>query len=247
MDRLIHTALASLRGAMARQTVTANNLANVATPGFRAEIASAQAMWINGPGYTSRASASLGVVGADMHAGTINETARDLDIAIVGDALLAVQDAEGGEAYTRRGDLQIAESGLLTTGDGHPVLGEQGPITLPPADRMRIDSDGSIWVVPRGGDPETPQRVDRLKLASAAGSTIRKGVDTLFHVPDDGALPADPDARVSTGHLEQSNVNATQALVAMIEASRSYETQMRLVSTAQTLDQAGADLMRLPE
>lgn len=247
MDRLIHTALSSLRGAMARQSVTANNLANVATPGFRAEVSSAQARWVNGAGYQARAFAAQGVMGADMSAGAVAQTGRDMDIAIVGDALLGVQDSEGNEAYTRRGDLQIAPSGLLTTGDGHPVLGDQGPITVPPADSMRIDADGSLWVVPRGGDPDTPQRIDRLKLASPGGSQIEKGLDTLFHVPDDGALPADPAARLATGQLEQSNVNPTQALVAMIEAARGYETHMRLISTAQNLDQAGADLMRLPE
>ncbi|MEQ1508916.1 MAG: flagellar basal body rod protein FlgF [Sphingopyxis sp.] len=247
MDRLIHTALSSLRGAMARQSVTANNLANVATPGFRAEVSSAQARWVNGPGYQARAVALQGVMGADMGAGTVAQTGRDMDIAIVGDALLTVQDGDGNEAYTRRGDLQLSPSGLLTTGDGHPVMGDQGPITVPPADSMRIDADGSLWVVPRGGDPDAPQRIDRLKLASPGGSQIEKGLDTLFHVPGGGVLPSDPAARLATGQLEQSNVNATQALVAMIEAARGYETQMRLISTAQNLDQAGADLMRLPE
>lgn len=247
MDRLAHTVMSALRGAMARQTVTANNLANVATPGFRAEVMSAQARWINGVGHDVRAMAAHGVAGADMHAGTISETGRNLDIALQGDSLLTVQDDTGGDAYTRRGDLAISDSGLLTTGDGHPVMGDQGPITVPPADSMRIDADGSIWVVPRGGDPTAPQRVDRLKLVNPAEQQVIKGLDGLFRVADGSALPADPDARVLTGSLEGSNVNATTALVAMIEASRGYETQMRLLSTTQQLDQSGTELMHLPE
>lgn len=247
MDRLAHTALSALRGAMARQTVTANNLANVATPGFRAEVMSAQSRWINGSGHDVRVMATHGVMGADMHAGTISATGRELDIAIQGDALLTVQDEQGGDAYTRRGDLMIADTGLLTTGDGHPVMGDQGPITVPPADSMRIDADGSLWVVPRGGDPTAPQRVDRLKLVNPADQQVLKGLDGLFRVANGSALPADPDARILTGSLEGSNVNATSALVAMIEASRGYETQMRLLSTAQQIDQSGTDLMRLAE
>ncbi len=253
MDRLIHTALSALRGSMARQTATANNLANISTPGFRAEVSSSQPLWVRSAGgggggqLNARASASHEIVAADMRAGTVMTTGRDLDFAINGDAMLALQDATGQEAYSRRGDLTVAASGLLTTGDNHPVLGQSGPITIPPSDSLRIDTDGSIWVVPRGGDAATPQLLDRIKLASPAGSDLRKGLDGLFHVTDDGVLPTDPDGRVSTGHLEQSNVDATQALVAMIDASRSFEVQMRLISTAQSLDEAGADLMKLPQ
>ena len=247
MDRLVHTSLSALRGAMARQQATANNLANVNTVGFRGELSSARALWIrNGQGVDVAARATQEVVAADMSAGTVNETGRDLDIAMQGDALLAVQAEDGDEAYTRRGDLQLNESGLLTTGDGHPVLGEQGPITLPPADSMRIDQDGMIWIVPRGGDPNVPQQVDRLKLASPTGSRVLKGLDALFRVENDGALPSDPQARVTPRSLEGSNVEATQALIDMIEASRSWDTQIKLISTAREIDTAAADLMRLP-
>src|SRR3546814_12377050 len=78
------------------------------------------------------------VVGADMRAGTITSTGRDLDIAMQGDAMLVVQAPNGEEGYTRRGDLQLSASGLLTTGDGHPVQGTQGPVTIPPADSIKI-------------------------------------------------------------------------------------------------------------
>jgi flagellar basal-body rod protein FlgF len=247
VDRLIYTSLSAMRGAMARQQATANNLANASTPGFRGEIAEAQALWLDGPSLTDRAMASEEVVNADMKAGSITATGRDLDIALGGDSLLAVQADDGDEAYTRRGDLQLSSSGLLTTGDGRPVLGQGGPITLPPADKISIAEDGRILVVPAGGDPSQSQEVDRLKIASPAGSAIAKGLDGLFRVKGGGVLPVDPDARVTSGQLEESNVSATKALVDMIDASRAWDTQLKLITSARDLDGASAELMRLPQ
>ncbi len=246
MDRLVHTSLSALRAAMARQTATAHNLANVNTVGFRADMAEARALYLRGPGLEARAPASEEVVAADMAPGEVVSTGRSLDIALRGDALLAVQAANGDEAYTRRGDLAMNDSGLLTTGDGHPVLGESGPITIPPADSLRIAEDGTIWIVPRGGDPNVPQQVDRLKLTTPSGSRILKGTDNLFRVPDGGALPADPQARLTPNSLEGSNVQATQALVEMIDASRAWDMQLKLISSAREMDVATTDLMRLP-
>ena len=246
MDRLIYTALSGMRGAMARQTATANNLANANTTGFRAEMSSATALWLRGAGLETRVPVSQQVVAADMAPGSVTATGRDLDIAMQGDALLAVQAEDGSEAYTRRGDLQVSPTGVVTTGDGRPVLGEGGPLTLPPADSVRIADDGAIWVVPTGGDPNQPQQVDRLKLASPAGSRIAKGVDGLFRVVNGGALPSDPDARLTPHSLEGSNVNTSQTLIDMIEASRSWDMQLQLVTQAREMDTSAADLMRLP-
>jgi flagellar basal-body rod protein FlgF len=246
MDRLIYTSAAAMRSAMARQAITANNLANAATTGFRAEFESARASTVR-EGIGARVDSPEETTAADMGSGAIVETGRDLDIAMQGDALLAVQSAEGDEAYTRRGDLQISDSGLLTTGDGTPVLGDQGPITLPPADKISIAKDGAIWIVPQGGDAANPQQVERLKLVSPAGSKIAKAPDGLFRVEGGGALPSDPVARVNPGSLEGSNVNASAALVDMIDSSRAWEMQVKLITTAQELDQSSTDLMRLPD
>jgi flagellar basal-body rod protein FlgF len=246
MDRLIYTALSGMRGAMARQTTTANNLANANTTGFRAEMSSAQALWLRGAGLQSRVETSQQVVAADMAPGSVTDTGRELDVAMQGDALLAVQAEDGSEAYTRRGDLQVGPTGVVTTGDGHPVLGEGGPLTLPPADSVRIAQDGAIWIVPTGGDPNQPQQVDRLKLATPAGSRIQKGIDGLFRVADGGALPSDPDARLTPHSLEGSNVNTSQTLVDMIEASRAWDMQLQIVTQAREMDTSAADLMRLP-
>jgi flagellar basal-body rod protein FlgF len=247
MDRLIYTSLTAMRGAMARQTSIANNLANANTPGFRADLAEAQALWLDGQQLNSRAFASEEVQAADMTAGTVTSTGRDLDIALSGDAMLAVQAENGEIGYTRRGDLMLSASGLLTTGDGRPVQASQGPLTLPPSDSISIDEQGRIWVVPVGGDPAQPQEVDRLQIASPAGSDVVKGVDGLFRVRGGGTLPTDPDARVVTRSLESSNVSSTQALVEMIEASRSWDTQLKMLGDARDMDAATTDLMSLSQ
>lgn len=245
MDRLVDIARTAMRGAMARQTAIANNLANANTAGFRAEIVNASARWLGGDTYNSRAEAVDQVIAADMKSGAVTQTGNPLDVAVDGDALIAVQADDGSEGYTRRGDLKLSESGLLTTGDGFPVLGGGGPITLPPADSIKIAKDGGIWIVPQGGQVDQPQLVDTIKLASAKGSTIAKGTDNLFREVNGGALPEDPFASVTAGALEGSNVNATTALVQMIEASRAWETQIKMIDTAKDIDSSGASLMRL--
>lgn len=246
MDRLLYGALSGMRSAMARQAAVANNLANANTPGFRAELSATQAQWVSGGGLSSRALASEQVLSADMSQGAVNHSGRDLDVALQGDALLSVQAPNGEESYTRRGDLQVSDSGLLTTGDGRPVLGESGPITLPAYDKLTIGPDGTISIVPQGGDPASPERVDQIKLVSPKGSRVAKGLDGLFRVEGGGTLPADPDAKIAQGAIEGSNVNSAQALVEMIEASRGWENQVKMMSTARQVDTDAADLMKLP-
>ena len=243
MDRLIYSSLSAMKAAMARQTTTANNLANVNTSGFRAEMTSSQALWMKGEGLGARAPTSEEVSSADMTDGAVVDTGRDLDVAMQGSAMLAVQSKDGEESYTRRGDLQLSDSGLLTTGDGSPVLGDGGPITLPPADKVTIAADGTISIVPIGGTQ--PQVVDRLKLVQANGVGIAKGIDGLFRVRAGGTLPADPQAKVRQGALEGSNVNTSATLVDMIEASRDWDMQVKMLAAAQEIDKASADLMRM--
>jgi flagellar basal-body rod protein FlgF len=246
MDRLIHLGLSAMRAIETRQAVVANNLANASTTGFRAEWVSVRPLWLQGPGLPDRAMTSGEVPAANLAAAPTVVTGRALDIALGGDAMLAVQAPNGEESYTRRGDLQLSASGLLTTGDGHPVLSESGPLTIPPADDVRVDTDGTVWIVPNGGDANAPQKIDRLKLATPSGSKIAKGLDGLFRATNGGVLPADPDARVTAGALEDSNVNATGALTDMIDAARAWETQIKLLATARDLDTSTTALMKLP-
>jgi flagellar basal-body rod protein FlgF len=246
MDRLVYTAYSGLRGRMAAQSAIANNMANGSTVGFRADRFNFERLAVKGGGFEARSLTSEQVIDADRRAGAKVSTGRDLDIAVEGDDWLAVQAADGEEAYTRRGDLTIAPSGLLQTGDGLPLIGNSGPITLPPAEKVTIGADGSVMIVPPGGQADQPQIVDRLKLADPNGSETVKGMDNLLRVKGGGVLPADLDAKVQSGALEQSNVNMTETLVWMIENQRAYEVQAKLLSDAKDMDDGGASLMRLP-
>ncbi|MEH6758245.1 MAG: flagellar basal body rod protein FlgF [Parasphingorhabdus sp.] len=246
MDKMIHSSLSAMQGIMARQTAIANNMANAATTGFRAEIVNAKAKHLDSEQLDSRALAVERVMSADMTAASVIATGRSLDIALNGDAMLTVQGPDGEPAYTRRGDLQLSDSGLVTTGAGDPVLGEGGPLIIPPADQISIAKDGGVWIIPRGAAADEIQQIDRLALVSFTGSDVVKGNDNLFRVRAGGALPADADARLTTGSLEGSNVNMTASLVDMIEASRAWETQVKLLTTAKDLDSSGASLMQLP-
>jgi flagellar basal-body rod protein FlgF len=245
MDRLIYTAYSGMRGSLSAQSAIANNLANANTIGFRADRAAFEAQTLKGPVIEARALSSMEVKDADMTAGAVVQTGRSLDVAIDGKAMMAVQADDGSEGYTRRGDLMVSPSGLLQTGDGHLVLGNGGPISIPTASSVTITPDGSIQVVAPGTDPKAPETVDRIKLVSPEGTQIAKSLDGLFRVVGDGVLPGDLDARVTTGALEQSNVNSAQMLVEMIENQRSFDMRTKLLTTAKDLDEGGAALMRI--
>ncbi|MBU6207356.1 MAG: flagellar basal body rod protein FlgF, partial [Alphaproteobacteria bacterium] len=235
MDRLIYTQLAGLEAAMARQNATAQNLSNANTPGYRADQSSFASIYVNGAQETSRVAPKKSSDTPDMTSGAVQTTGRNLDIALEGDALLAVQQPGAGEGYTRRGDLQINSSGTLTTGDGFVVLGQQGPVTLPPAQSVSIDSQGNVLVVPPGGDPSQPQVVDQIKLVSPAGKALNKATNGLL-VAANGVLPDDPDARVQSGALEGSNVSVTGTLVSMIDASRNWDSQLKMIGVTRDMD-----------
>lgn len=245
MDRLVYTALTGLRSQMAAQSTIANNIANASTTGYRADRVSFDRLVLTG-GLETRQLAAEEVDDFDRRAGTIVQTARPLDVAVTSDSWIAVQATDGQEAYTRRGDLSVAASGVLETGDGFPVMGSGGPITVPPWQSISIAEDGTVSIVPAGGDPTQPQVIDKIRLASPEGSQTAKGLDNLLHVKGGGVLPEDMDGKLASGALEQSNVNLTQALVDMIENQRSYEVQASLLKEARNMDESAASLMRLP-
>lgn len=246
MDRLIYTAVSGMADSMIRQSAISSNLANAQTTGFRAETFDSTPMSVKSPqSLDGRVMVSTSVLGADMTAGSITQTGGALDIALQGDTMLAVQGRDGTESYTRRGDLSVSPAGVLVNGDGRPVIGSGGPISVPPGSEVSIGQDGSVLLA----DPENrdlpPQPIDKIKIANWQGSSIVKGVDGLFRVRDGGVLPADEEAEVITGALEQSNVDVTSILVQMVEAQRLFDMRTKLVATAKELDEGGASLMRL--
>ena len=172
------------------------------------------------------------------------ETGRMLDVAMGGQSMLTVQGQDGQEAYTRRGDLSVTATGVLQNGDGRPVIGENGPISVPPGGEVTISPDGQVRVRDPATPNAPPNRVDRLKLVSPAGTRIEKGLDGLFRVYGGGSLPSDLEAKVTAGSLEQSNVNASDVLVQMVEAQRLFDIRTKLISTAKDVDESSAALMR---
>jgi len=180
-----------------------------------------------------------------MKEGAIAGTGRSLDVAMTGDTMLAVQSLDGGEAYTRRGDLSVSISGVVQNGDGLPVLGENGPLTVPPDAKVSIGEDGAVLVADPATPDQPPQRIDRLKLVSTSGSKLEKDLAGVFRVPGGGVLPVDENAKVIPASLEQSNVNTSEVLVDMIEAQRLFELRTKLIQTAQQLDEGSSRLMRI--
>ena len=245
MDRLIYTALSGMQSSMNRQRVIASNMANAQTVGFRAELLDQRPVTVEGDSLEVRAMQNAEVRGAIMDPGPVTETGNPLDVAIQGDALLAVQAEDGSEAYTRRGDLSISPTGLLVNGEGLPVMGEAGPITVPLGGKPSIAPDGMVLVTDPAAPDQPPQEAGRIKLAGWQGSPISKGLDGLFRVEGGGVLPRDEEATVKSGSLEQSNVNTTEVLVDMIDAQRLYAMRSKLIATARDVDEGGAQLMRL--
>lgn len=247
MDRLIYTALSGMKASMVSQRMIANNMANAQTIGFRAEVMASNPSTLKGPSLEVRAMGNGHVRGARMEQGAITATGRPLDVAINGGALLAVQAPDGSEAYTRRGDLSVSTNGLLVNGEGYPVIGSGGPISVNPRASISISAEGRVLAADPDAPDLPPQELDRLKLTNPAGFPIIKGIDNLIRIAGEGGavLPADESATLIAGSLEASNVKPTEVLVEMVEAQRLFDIRTKLISTARDIDEGGASLMRL--
>jgi len=246
MDRLIYTAYTGMSASMIQQRVIANNMANAQTTGFRAELLVATPTTVKGTGLEARAMTDAQVRGASMQQGDIEQTGNPLDVALTGDTMLAVQDSDGTEVYTRRGDLTVDANGTLVNGDGLPVLSDNGPITVPAGVKLTINADGTVLAADPAQPAAPPEAVGKLKLASTTGSDVEKGLDGLFRVTGGGVLPTDDAARLVSGSLEKSNVNPTRVLVDMVSSQRLFEMRSKVVASAKDNDEKSTALMSLP-
>ncbi len=240
MDRMIYLSMSGAKAAMQRQEVLAHNLANVSTNGFRAELAAFRAVPVQGSGASTRVYALESSVGASHEPGAVTPTGRPLDVAMKGNAWLAVQALDGTEAYTRAGALDVDAQGQLVTKNGLPVLGDGGPIAVPPNSEVSIAGDGTVSAKGANGQQTT---VGRLKLVTPdSPAALARGADGLFRAAQ-GELPADATARLQDGALEGSNVSAVETMIAMISAARQFEHQMKLLQTAERQEQTAAKLL----
>jgi flagellar basal-body rod protein FlgF len=245
MDRMLYLAMSGAKQTMLAQTAVSHNLANANTVGFRADLEAFRSMPVFGPGHPSRVFAMSERPDVDFSAGTVISTGNNLDVAIKGDGWLAVEAEDGSEAYTRAGDLRIGSNGILETGAGHPVLGNGGPIAIPPHETLEIGTDGTISILPLGQDPNTLADIDRLKLVNPDIKQLVKGDDGLFRLEDGTQAPADASVNLVRGSLESSNVNTVHAMVEMISLARQFEMQIKAMRTVEENEQQTAQLMRL--
>ncbi|NKB31963.1 MAG: flagellar basal-body rod protein FlgF [Pseudomonadales bacterium] len=245
MDKAIYIGMTGASQNMAAQAVQANNLANASTTGFRADLIQARTEQVEGEGFETRFYNVLQPNATDFTQGPLMETGNELDIAISGDGFLAVQTADGSEAYTRAGDLQLTAFGELVNGSGLPVIGNAGPIAIPPNQKIEIGTDGTISVLEQGQGAEAITAFDRIKLVNPDTEMLVKGSDGLLRRNDGVPELADGAVRVQSGFVEASNVNVVDAMVEMISLSRNFEMNIKLIRTAEENSEASAQLLQV--
>jgi flagellar basal-body rod protein FlgF len=245
MDRLLYISTIGASQIERAQAVHANNLANVSTTGFRADFAQAQSRWVEGDGYPARVYGITQSPGTDLSSGLLRQTDRTLDVAVEGAGFLTVQMPDGSEAFTRAGALQVDSVGRLLSREGLPVLGDGGPISMPPFQTLVVGGDGSITVRPEGQGPETLVQIGRLKLVNPNPADIAKATNGLMVRKDGLPQIADPDVSVVSGFLESSNVNAVHELTEILGLARQFELEVRMMQTAQTNDEAASQLVKV--
>lgn len=239
MDRMIYLSMAGAKATSQRQELLANNLANASTTGFRAELQAFRAVPVRGDGASTRVYSLETTIGYDASTGPTLQTGRPLDVAMQGNAWLAVQGLDGTEAYTRAGSLTLGADGTLTTYGGLLVMGDGGPIQVPQGAQASIGKDGTVSALAPNG-AVTP--LGRLKLVTPE-APLQRGTDGLFRAANGEDLEADPNAQVQEGALEGSNVSAVETMVSMIAAARQFEAHMKMLQTAERNEDASAKLL----
>ncbi len=246
MDRALYIAMTGAKNNMAAQTVRANNMANLNTAGFKADFEQSRSMGVYyGDGQPTRAFALTESPSADFEYGPLQNTGNPMDIAINGDGFIAVQAPDGSEAYTRAGNLSIDASGTLRTANGLAVLGNSGPISLQPSDKVEIGSDGTISTITLGQTAETMVEANRIKLVKPDLKNVEKGPDGLFRQRDGLPAPVDASVHVVSNVLEGSNVNAMSEFTQIISLARQYDMQLKLMKSAEDNSTASAQLLQM--
>ena len=245
MDRSLYVAMNGAKQVQLHQATNTNNLANASTTGFRADFDAFNSLPVIGPGYESRIYNQDERSGIDLSSGALQQTGRELDIAVSGSGYIEVQAPDGSSAYTRAGDLHTTSAGLLETGAGHPVLGNDGPIALPPYEKLEIAADGTISILPVGQEATTLATIDRIKLVNASSEDLIKGEDGLLRAVPGASFEADASVTVTSGVLESSNVNTVSELLDMIELTRNFEMHIKMMKAIEENDSATTQLLRV--
>ena len=241
MDRLIYTAMTGAKGTMDQQSAVSNNIANAASTGFRAQLHKLRAVEIQTEAFRTRSFAVDASIANNFMPGPIQHTGRPHDVAVEGKGWLAVQLADGSEAYTRNGSLTLSPTGILQTRDGQPVVGSGGLVSIPPDSETMIGRDGSVSSI----DPDSGvvNIVAQLKLVNPPEADLVRGDDGLFRMINGAPAPVDPAVQVAGGYLEGSNVNVADQMVQMISLARQFEMQVRMLQTAEANDRAATQVL----
>lgn len=245
MDKMLYLAMSGASQNTLAQRAHANNLANLSTSGFRRDFEQARSMPVFGDGYPARVYAMSERPATDFTPGSLQETGNELDVAIEGQGWLAVQTPDGSEAYVRTASMKIDALGMLRTGSGLPVLGNAGPIAVPPQQQIEIGQDGTISIRSLGEAPNVVAQVDRIKMVNPDPKSLVKGEDGMIRLKEPATQPADANVRLTSGFLESSNVNAVAEMTSMLALARQFELHVKMMRTAEDNASAVARVMQL--
>ncbi|MBF8779273.1 flagellar basal body rod protein FlgF [Pseudomonas fulva] len=245
MDKMLYVAMTGASQNALAQRAHANNLANLSTNGFQRDLEQARSMPVFGDSFPARAYALTERPATDFTPGALQETGRELDVAVSGNGFIAVQAPDGSEAYVRTGSLNIDALGVLRAGNGMPVLGNGGPIAVPPEQKVEIGDDGTLSIRAMGEDPRVMAEVDRIKLVNPDIASLTKGADGMLHTKDGQPVQADAGVRVVSGFLEASNVNAVEEMTSVLALSRQFELHVKMMNTAKEGDEAMARVLQI--
>ena len=245
MANIAHLAAYAARQVQQAQAVVTHNLANSGTTGFKADLFQAESLYIDGGALDSSVITGSHGKGVDFSPGTVTQTGRDLDIAITGEGWLQVVADDGTLALSRRGDLRVDTDGFLKDATGKTLMGNGGPISLPPYSSLSIGSDGTISIVPLGELPTSLVVLDRLMLVNPPEEQLQKGLDGMVRAPNMASLQPDANVRIAVGALETSNVSSVGAMVEMIELARTFEQHVQTIKSAEELDASSSSIMKL--
>lgn len=244
MDKGLYVAMTGAKHNMRAQAVHANNLANASTSGFFRDFVTSHAMSVQHEhGHESRAHALAANPGTDFSAGVPIQTGNKLDVAVKGNGWLAAQTEDRTEVYVKSAELHIDEAGFLRTKDNLMVLGNGGPIALPPIEAIDIGSDGSISIKGRG--ESTLSTVDRLRLVEQDDVDLKKRLDGLVVRKDGDPQEASANVGMMSGAIYASNVNPVQTLTEILALSRQYEMQVKMMQNMNETSESASRIMRL--
>ncbi|BBP43068.1 flagellar basal body rod protein FlgF [Thiosulfativibrio zosterae] len=245
MDRMLYISMSGAKEAMYAQANNANNLANANTDGFKQDFNQFRAQHMQGPGWQTRTYSMDERPATDFTPGAVKVTGRNMDVMTPAEGFMAINSPDGKEALTRTASMQVTPEGDLVDINGNPMLNEGGaPINLPPFKDINIGSDGTISVIPADATNNQFVAIDQLRLVKPDTKQLEKDESGFIRYTGDDNLEQG-GVKVLSGALETSNVNTAEALVDMIEFSRKYEMQVKMMKTSKEHSQSSDKLLSL--